>query len=102
MGLVYPMSRPRLPGNLNMSFAFVDGEALMMSMGTLAVSSGSACTSANPEPSHVLRAIGLNDDATRSSLRFGLGRFNTSDEVEIAIATVSEAVTRLRKISSLA
>ena len=93
---------PRLAGNLNMSFAFVDGEALMMSMGTLAVSSGSACTSANPEPSHVLRSIGLSDDATRSSLRFGLGRFNTTEDVDFAIETVTEAVTRLRKLSSLA
>jgi len=92
----------RLPGNLNLSFAYVDGEALMMSMKRLAVSSGSACTSANPEPSHVLRALGLNDDLTRASLRFGLGRFNTLEEVELAIAAVSETVTRLRKLSSLA
>ena len=92
----------RLPGNLNLSFAFVDGEALMMSMKHLAVSSGSACTSANPEPSHVLRALGLPDDAVRASLRFGLGRFNTLDEVEFAAEAVAEAVQRLRKLSSLA
>lgn len=92
----------RLPGNLNCSFAYVDGEALMMSMRDLAVSSGSACTSANPEPSHVLRALGLSDDLTRSSLRFGLGRFNTEVEIDFAIAAVSEAVGRLRKMSSLA
>jgi cysteine desulfurase len=92
----------RLPGNLNCSFAFVDGEALMMSMSQLAVSSGSACTSTNPEPSHVLRALGISDDLTRASLRFGLGRFSTADEVEFAIETVTEAVTRLRKMSSLA
>ncbi len=91
----------RLPGNLSASFAYVDGEALMMSMGSLAVSSGSACTSANPEPSHVLRAIGLSDDEVRSSLRFGLGRFNTEDDVDAAIGMVAEAVTRLRKMSSL-
>ena len=91
----------RLAGNLNVAFDFVDGEALMMSMGNLAVSSGSACTSANPEPSHVLRAIGRTDDQTRSSLRFGLGRFNTSDDVEFAIQNVSEAVTRLRNLSSM-
>jgi cysteine desulfurase len=92
----------RLPGNLNLSFAHVDGEALMMSMKTLAVSSGSACTSADPEPSHVLRALGLSEDLTRASLRFGLGRFNTADDVEFAIRAVSEAVVRLRKLSSLA
>jgi cysteine desulfurase len=92
----------RLPNNLNMSFAYVDGEALMMSMKLLAVSSGSACTSANPEPSHVLRALGMSDDLTRASLRFGLGRFNTPADVEFAIEAVSEAVTRLRKMSSLA
>jgi cysteine desulfurase len=92
----------RLPGNLNLSFAFVDGEALMMSMKHLAVSSGSACTSANPEPSHVLRALGLSDDLVRASLRFGLGRFNTLDQVEFAAEAVAEAVQRLRKLSSLA
>ena len=92
----------RLGGNLNISFSNVDGEALMMSMGNLAVSSGSACTSANPEPSHVLRALGLNDDQTRSSLRFGLGRFNTLEEVEFAISTTAEAVGRLRALSNSA
>jgi cysteine desulfurase len=92
----------RLANNLNLSFAYVDGEALMMSMKLLAVSSGSACTSANPEPSHVLRALGLSEDLTRASLRFGLGRFNTEADVDFAIAAVTEAVTRLRKLSSLA
>lgn len=92
----------RLPGNLNLSFAYVDGEALMMSMKQLAVSSGSACTSANPEPSHVLRALGLSEDLTRASLRFGLGRFNTAEDVEFAVQSVSESVRRLRKLSSLA
>lgn len=92
----------RLAGNLNMSFVGVDGEALMLSMGNLAVSSGSACTSANPEPSHVLRALGLSDELTRSSLRFGLGRFNTSDDVDFAIETVAEAVERLRQMSGTA
>ena len=91
----------RLDANLNVSFTDVDGEALMMSMKEIAVSSGSACTSANPEPSHVLRALGLGDDQTRASLRFGLGRFNTSDEIETAILVVSETVRRLRKLSSL-
>jgi len=92
----------RLPGNLNCSFPYVDGEALMMSMRDIAVSSGSACTSANPEPSHVLRALGLSDDQTRASLRFGLGRFNTTDEIDTAVAAVSQAVRELRKLSSLA
>ncbi len=92
----------RLAANLNCSFAYVDGEALMMSMRHLAVSSGSACTSANPEPSHVLRALGISDDLVRASLRFGLGRFNTDDEVEFAIGAIAEAVQRLRKMSSMA
>ena len=72
----------------------------MMSMGDLAVSSGSACTSSEPEPSHVLRALGLDDDATRSSLRFSLGRFNTGEEVDFAVGAVSDAVHRLRALSS--
>lgn len=98
------LDRPgwRLPGNLNVSFAYVDGEALMMSMKQIAVSSGSACTSAEPEPSHVLRALGLTDDRTRASLRFGLGRFNTSEEVDFAVDAVADSVVRLRKLSSMA
>lgn len=92
----------RLPGNLNVSFAYVDGEALMMSMKDVAVSSGSACTSAEPEPSHVLRCLGLTDDLTRASLRFGLGRTNTIEEVDFAIQAVAKAVNRLRKLSSMA
>jgi cysteine desulfurase len=92
----------RLAGNLNLAFPLVQGEALLLEMKDLAVSSGAACTSANPEPSHVLRAIGLDDDLTKASLRFGLGRFNTAEEIEFAIERVSDAVTRLRKFSSLA
>jgi cysteine desulfurase len=88
----------RLPGNLNLSFAFVDGEALILNMKDLAVSSGSACTSANPEPSHVLRALGIDDDLVRASLRFGLGRFNTEEEVDFAAETVADAVRRLRQL----
>jgi cysteine desulfurase len=92
----------RLPGNLNCSFPLVNGEALMMSMKTVAVSSGSACTSANPEPSHVLLALGLGEDLTRASLRFGIGRLNTEEEIDYAVTAVAENVHRLRQLSSLA
>jgi len=90
----------RLPGNLNMSFAYVDGEALMMAMRDVAVSSGAACTSAEPEPSHVLRAMGRDDDSARASLRFGLGRFTTAEEVDYAAEVVAKAVASLRVHSS--
>jgi cysteine desulfurase len=90
----------RLPGNLNLSFGNVDGEALLLAMGNLAVSSGAACTSTDPEPSHVLRALGFSDDAARSSLRFGLGRFNTEADVGFAVERVTEAVTRLRQLAA--
>ncbi len=86
----------RLPGNLNLSFAGVDGEALMMAMRDVAVSSGAACSSANPEPSHVLLAMGLDEDLARASLRFGLGRFTTAEEIDFAIDAVADAVERLR------
>lgn len=89
----------RLPGNLNLSFAYVDGEALMMAMRDVAVSSGAACTSANPEPSHVLLAMGLDEDMARASLRFGLGRFTTAEEIDFTINAVAEAVDRLRVLS---
>ncbi len=90
----------RLPGNLNCSFPGVNGEALMMSMKTVAVSSGSACTSANPEPSHVLLALGLGEDLTRASLRVGIGRFNTEEEIDFAASAVAESVHRLRALVS--
>jgi cysteine desulfurase len=93
---------PRLPGNLNCSFPYVNGEALMMSMKTLAVSSGSACTSVHPEPSHVLLALGLGEDLTRASLRFGIGRYNMVEEIDYAVGAVAESVHRLRKLSSVA
>jgi cysteine desulfurase len=86
----------RLAGNLNLSFEGVDGEALMMAMRDVAVSSGSACSSANPEPSHVLLAMGLSDDLARASLRFGLGRFTNAEEVDFAAGEVGRAVERLR------
>jgi cysteine desulfurase len=90
----------RLPGNLNVSFGNVDGEALLLEMGNLAVSSGAACTSTDPEPSHVLRVLGFSDDEARSSLRFGLGRFNSAEDVAFAIERVVEAVGKLRKLTS--
>src|SRR5262249_55317976 len=86
----------RLPGNLNLSFLDVDGEALMMAMRDVAVSSGSACSAADPAPSHGLRALGLTQDLARTSLRFGLGRFTTEDEVDFAAEAVALAVQRLR------
>jgi cysteine desulfurase len=89
----------RLPGNLNLSFAYVEGEALMMSLKDVAVSSGSACTSANPEPSYVLKALGVSDELAHSSLRFGLGRFSTQEEVEYVIQETVRAVRRLRDMS---
>lgn len=93
----------RLAGNLNVQFAYVDGESLMLSTGgQVALSAGSACTAAEPAPSHVLTAIGLSNDAVRSSLRFGLGRFTTESEIELTIQILVEAVTRLRSMSSMA
>ncbi|HEY2153981.1 MAG TPA: aminotransferase class V-fold PLP-dependent enzyme, partial [Isosphaeraceae bacterium] len=92
----------RLAGNLNLSFEGVDGEALMLAMRDVAVSSGSACSAANPEPSHVLAAMGLDEDMARASLRFGLGRFTTAEEVDFAIGAVASAVERLRALSVVA
>ena len=89
----------RLPGNLNLSFAFVEGEALLMSLQDIAVSSGSACTSASVEPSYVLKALGVPDDLARSSIRFGLGRFNTEEEVDFTIQQVVHKVQHLRSLS---
>ena len=88
----------RLPGNLDVAFGNVDGEALLLAMGNLAVSSGAACSSTDPSPSHVLLALGLTEDLARSTLRFGLGRFNTMAEVEAAAETVAAAVARLREL----
>ncbi len=89
----------RLPGNLNVSFAHVEGEALLIAMKDVAVSSGSACTSASLEPSYVLRAMGVPDELAHASIRFGLGRFNTEEEVDHAARLVVEKATRLREMS---
>jgi cysteine desulfurase len=91
----------RLPGNLNLSFADVQGEALMMAMRNVAVSSGSACTSASVEPSYVLKALGVSDELAHGSLRFGLGRFSTEEEVDFVIGEVVEHVRRLRAMNPL-
>ena len=91
----------RLPGNLNVSFAYVEGESLLMGINDVAVSSGSACTSATLEPSYVLKALGAGDDLAHSSIRFGLGRFNTEAEVDYVAAKVVEVVKKLRELSPL-
>ena len=91
----------RVSGNLNVSFAFVEGESLIMALKDLAVSSGSACTSASLEPSYVLRALGLSDELAHSSLRFSFGRFTTTEEVDYAAEKVMDAVNKLRELSPL-
>jgi cysteine desulfurase len=91
----------RLPGNLNISFAFVEGESLLMGINDVAVSSGSACTSATLEPSYVLKALGAGDELAHSSIRFGIGRFNTEEEVDYVTAKVIDVVQKLRELSPL-
>ena len=91
----------RLPGNLNVSFAFVEGESLLMGLKDIAVSSGSACTSATLEPSYVLKALGVGEDLAHTSIRFGIGRFNTEEEVEYVCERVVREVRRLREMSPL-
>ena len=91
----------RLPHNLNISFAFVEGESLLMGINDVAVSSGSACTSATLEPSYVLKALGVGEDLAHTSIRFGLGRFNTEEEVDYVTERVVETVNRLRELSPL-
>jgi cysteine desulfurase len=91
----------RLPNNLNMSFAYVEGESLLMGINDIAVSSGSACTSATLEPSYVLKALGLGDDLAHTSIRFGLGRFNTEEEVDYVAQKMIDVVNKLRELSPL-
>jgi cysteine desulfurase len=91
----------RLPHNLNISFAYVEGESLLMGVKEIALSSGSACTSATLEPSYVLRALGVGSDLAHSSIRFGLGRFTTDEEVDYTAKRIIEVVTRLREMSPL-
>ena len=91
----------RIPGNLNISFNYVEGESLMMAINTIAVSSGSACTSASLEPSYVLRALGLNDELAHSSIRFSIGRYTTEADIDHAITLVREKVEKLRDLSPL-
>ena len=91
----------RLPGNLNISFAFVEGESLLMALKDVAVSSGSACTSASLEPSYVLRALGIGEELAHTSIRFGIGRFNTEEEIDYVVDLVGQSVERLRELSPL-
>ncbi len=91
----------RLPNNLNMSFAYVEGESLLMGINDVAVSSGSACTSATLEPSYVLKALGVGEDLAHTSIRFGLGRFNTEEEVDYVADRLFQVVTKLRELSPL-
>ncbi|GAA3525692.1 IscS subfamily cysteine desulfurase [Zobellella aerophila] len=91
----------RVPGILNISFAYVEGESLIMALKDLAVSSGSACTSASLEPSYVLRALGLNDELAHSSIRFSIGRFTTEEQIDYAVRLVNDAIGRLRDMSPL-
>ena len=91
----------RLPNNLNMSFAYVEGESLLMGINDVAVSSGSACTSATLEPSYVLKALGVGEDLAHTSIRFGLGRFTTQEEVDYVIDKMVQVVTKLRELSPL-
>ncbi len=91
----------RLPNNLNISFAYVEGESLLMGINDVAVSSGSACTSATLEPSYVLKALGVGEDLAHTSIRFGIGRFNTEEEVDYVVNRMVEVVSRLRELSPL-
>ncbi len=91
----------RYPGNINLSFAYIEGESMIMAIKDLAVSSGSACTSASLEPSYVLRALGVNEELAHTSIRFGIGRFTTEEEIDFAINLVKSSISRLREMSPL-
>jgi len=91
----------RLPHNVNISYAYVEGESLLMGLKEVALSSGSACTSASLEPSYVLKSLGVGDELAHSSIRYGLGRFNTEEEVDYVIARTIDTVNRLREMSPL-
>ncbi len=91
----------RVPHNLNVSFNFVEGESLIMAIKDLAVSSGSACTSASLEPSYVLKALGRNDELAHSSIRFSIGRFTTEEEVDYAVKLLKNQMAKLRDLSPL-
>jgi len=91
----------RYPGNLNLSFGYVEGESLLMALKEVAVSSGSACTSASLEPSYVLRALGVSEDMAHTSIRFGIGRFTTEEEVDHVVQLCIKHVNRLREMSPL-
>ncbi|MFT4928452.1 MAG: cysteine desulfurase, partial [Phenylobacterium sp.] len=91
----------RIPGNMNISFNYVEGESLIMALKDIAVSSGSACTSASLEPSYVLRALGLSDELAHSSIRFSIGRFTTEEDIDFTINLVKGAIGRLREMSPL-
>lgn len=91
----------RSPHNLNVSFAYIEGESLMLALKDIAVSSGSACTSASLEPSYVLRALGRDDELAHSSIRFTLGRFTTEEDIDFVVKTLTEKVAQLREMSPL-
>ena len=91
----------RVPHNLNVSFNYVEGESLIMGMKELAVSSGSACTSASLEPSYVLRALGRNDELAHSSIRFTIGRFTTKEDIDFSVKLIKERIGKLREMSPL-
>lgn len=93
--------KQRYHGNLNVSFAFVEGESLLMAIRDVACSSGSACTSASLEPSYVLRALGVEEDLAHTSIRFGIGRFTTEEEIDFSINLLTKSVDRLRQMSPL-
>ena len=91
----------RWPGNLNLSFAYIEGESMILAVKELAVSSGSACTSSSLEPSYVLRALGVDEELAHTSIRFGIGRFTTEEEIDYAVEVISRSINKLREMSPL-